>query len=59
MLGSSDSKCGYNPEYTDDEMQRWICCPHCGSQDAELIVWGECYDMDFDCPNCDNHYGVR
>lgn len=58
MLGPSDSD-RYDSEWTDDIMQQWIVCPSCGSDDADLVIWGDGYDSDFHCYDCGHNYGVR
>lgn len=36
----------------------FVQCPECGA-DAELRIWGEGVDADFDCPECDESEGIR
>lgn len=43
----------------DDLTGEWVVCPECGSNQAGFRFWGEGVDMDFKCPDCGEHRGVR
>lgn len=54
LPGVSDGAWPVNEDVSD-----WIRCPHCGSEDAEVIHWAEGSDMDFECPDCATSLTVR
>lgn len=43
----------------DEETGEWVVCPECGSEAAGFRFWNEGVDMDFNCPDCGAHRGVR
>lgn len=54
MHGDTEPLGDIGVEYTGGFVQ----CPECGA-DAELRVWGEGVDIDFECPDCGETEGIR
>lgn len=46
------------PEISDRErdVQSWIQCPECDSDDARMLHWYGDNEITFACPDCENVY---